>query len=369
MTFASEKNLHNIYMKSNILLTASVLTLVLNSCGKNDAANQQTTTHCVMTVMPQTAGIQKEKTYSGIIKEAREINVAFKTAGQLEQVYVKEGTFVKEGQLVAALDTKDYMLALNNAQIQYDQMSREVERLKKLREGKSISVNDFDKAASGLERLAIQLQNEKNRISYCKLYAPVSGYVQKVNFDKAEMVDAGTPIVTLLDNGNMEVEINVPAELYTQKAKISSISGKTNITDSKETPMRIIGMTPKADGNQLYQMKLAFAKVPGKEVTAGMNIGVTIVMKEGAAKSTFTLPIHSIFKSGNDDCVWIVNADSTVSKKEVKVEGLDCKGDAMVGNQLNGTEQIVKAGVAFLTDGEKVKVISKPSVTNVGGLK
>lgn len=339
------------------------------SCGGNDKDSQRKTIHSVMTTYPQKAGLEKEKTYSGIVKEAREINVAFKTPGQLEQIYVKEGAYVKEGQLIAELDTKDYMLALNNAQIQFDQFNKEVERLKKLREAKSISVNDYEKATSGLERLSIQLQNEKNRISYCKLYAPSSGYVQKINFEKSEMVDAGTPVIVLMDNSNLEVELNVPAELYTQKDKIASITGKSNLPNSKELPMRITGMTPKADGNQLYQMKLAFAKSPGKEVTAGMNIAITIVMKEGSSQVSYTLPIHAIFKSGEEECIWILNADSTISKKAITVQGLDDNGNAKVGNQLDGTEQLVKAGVEYLTEGEKVKVISSQSSTNVGGLK
>ena len=356
-------------MNVKFLFAVSAVLMMLNSCGGKKGDVSSSTVHCVMLTHAQTAGLAKEKSYSGIVKEAREINVAFKTPGQLEHVYVKEGSYVKEGQLVAELDTKDYMLALNNAQIQYDQLSREVERLKKLREGKSISVNDYDKAASGLERLAIQLQNEKNRISYCKLYAPVSGYVQKVNFDKSEMVDAGTPVISLLDNSNMDVEINVPAELYAQRDRISSITCKTNISGEEVVPMRISGQTPKADGNQLYQMKLAFAKRPSKNITPGMNVEVTVVMKEGASKESFTLPIHAIFKSGEDDCVWVLNADSTIGKRVVKVEGLDEKGDAKVGNQLDGTEQIVKAGVDLLVEGEKVKVIDQSSSTNVGALK
>lgn len=79
--------------------------------------------------------------------------------------------------------------------------------------------------------------------------------------------------------------------------------------------------------------------------------------------------MHAIFKSGSDDCVWVVEADSTISRKVVKVEGFDAKGNVKVGNGFNGTEQIVKAGVEHLVEGEKVDVISQPSASNVGGLK
>ena len=355
-------------MKKRILLVP-VAAVMFASCASNDNQETQTVQHTVVLTQPATKGLAKEKEFSGIVKEAREINFGFKTAGQLEKIHVKDGDYVKEGQLVAELDSKDYQLALNATQIQYDQTSRQVERLKKLREGKSVSVNDYDKAVSGLEQLAIQLQNEKNRVSYTKLYAPANGYIQKVNFEKSEMVDAGTPVMTLLETSKLNVEVNIPAELYLQKNKIKKIYCKTSVGKETTLPMKIESMTPKADGNQLYQMKLAFAKTPGKEITSGMNISVVVEMTEGSAKSEYTIPLHSIFKSGDDDCIWILNSDSTLQKKIIKMNKLDDNGDAIIESGLNGNENIVKAGVTYLQEGEKVKVVSKASTTNVGGLK
>jgi len=54
------------------------------------------------------------------------LNVAFKTAGQIESVNVKEGDYVRASQLLASLDDKDYKLGLEALQVQYDQLSDEV---------------------------------------------------------------------------------------------------------------------------------------------------------------------------------------------------------------------------------------------------
>ncbi|HAW07326.1 MAG TPA: efflux RND transporter periplasmic adaptor subunit, partial [Rikenellaceae bacterium] len=84
-------------------------------------------------------------TYPGIVQEMHTINVAFKTAGQLANINVKEGDYIKEGQLIASLDDADYKLGVEALQIQYDQVSDEVSRMRELYKNKSLSANDYEK--------------------------------------------------------------------------------------------------------------------------------------------------------------------------------------------------------------------------------
>ncbi len=60
--------------------------------------------------------------FSGVIEEARDVNLAFRVAGPIQAIYVKEGSFVKEGQLVAEIDPRDYQTQVNVAQAQYNQV-------------------------------------------------------------------------------------------------------------------------------------------------------------------------------------------------------------------------------------------------------
>lgn len=66
------------------------------------------------------------KCYPGIVREAHTIGLGFKTAGQIERICVKEGDYVRRGQLLAELDAADYRLGVEALQIQYDQLEEEV---------------------------------------------------------------------------------------------------------------------------------------------------------------------------------------------------------------------------------------------------
>ena len=140
----------------------------------------------VMTVQPQQLGTSQQEHFSGIVKEQQDMNLGFKTPGQILKIYVKEGQYIQKGQLLAQLDDKDYNLGVKAAQVQATQLEHEVERLQKLYKAKSISGNDYEKAISGLEQVRINLKSNQNKVEYTRLYAPTSGIVETVNFEEME---------------------------------------------------------------------------------------------------------------------------------------------------------------------------------------
>ena len=350
-------------MKRAIMMI--VVAGVFASCG--DAPQGGSTVHSVMVTTPEAMEGTVVKNYSGIVREAHTINLGFKTPGQIERILVAEGDYVHKGQLLAELDDADYRLGVEALQIQYDQLKDEVGRTEQLYRQKSISANDYEKATAGLRQLGVQLQANKNKLNYTKLYAPTDGYIQAVNFSPAEMVDAGTALFTLLDVSRMEVVADIPVAEYQQRDRFTRYFSRV-AGSASELPMQLLSLTPKADGNQLYQLRLAFVGQPDKQLTAGMNVEVGIVMADTTATTGVVVPLCAVFRDGDTSCVWVLGADSTLVKQQVVLGGSDSRGRAVIREGLTGSEQIVRAGVNALQEGEKVRVIERASKTNVGGL-
>ena len=100
-----------------------------------------------------------------------------------------------------------------------------------------------------------------------------------------------------------------------------------------------------------------------------MNVNVRIyIAATDSLRTSFTLPLHALIQSQEETYVWVMNTDSTVSKRKVNCNGIDEKGRAVITAGLKGNEQIIKAGVNALQENEKVRVIHTDSKTNVGGL-
>ena len=243
-------------------------------------------------------------------------------------------------------------------------------RTRKLFEQKSVSANDYEKANAGLKQLGIQLQVNKNKLEYTKLYSPTDGYIQSVNFSPAEMVDAGTPLFTFLDVSHLEVNTDLPSS--TLKVINNVISYDCRVSSEKESqtyPMDFISISPKADGNQLYQLCLKFKEDPKKRITPGMNIEVCLTVNENTdSTGNFNIPLCSVFKSDGNSCVWVLKEDSTIEKRIITIDSNFSGEKVTVSNGLDGSERIVRAGVNSLLEGEKVTVIEEPEKSNVGGL-
>ena len=303
----------------------------------------------------------------GVVKEAQSVKVAFKAAGQIDRVLVKEGDYVSAGQLVAVLDASDYQLGVDAAQSQYKQLESEHARLRKLYERGSISANEYEKVTSGLEQLRTQLKARQNQVSYTHLKSPASGYVQQVISHKGELVDAGTPVLALLDVSQMQVEVSIPLSVYQQRDKLKGLSCTFN---GKTYPLGLVSISPKTDGTQMYKMLLSLPSNKQLSLASGVNVSVQMSLADGVQpqKTAIVIPSGAIGYDEQQAFVWVVGSDSTVTRKNVVLGTITTEGSAEVASGLEGNEEIVRAGVNYLHAGEKVKVKTSVAGDNPGGL-
>lgn len=346
--------------------TLSLLSMaILTSCGGEQ--QQSVPLHSVYVVDVQPGEGQSSINLAGLASEANAVSLGFKTAGQIKKIYVHPGQSVRAGQLLAELDDADYRLGVEALQIQYDQTSQEVARAKRMFEAKSLSPNDYEKATAGLRQLGIQLQVNKNKLAYTKLYAPAPGVIGEVNFAPAEMVDAGTAVFSLLNSTPLEIVCDIPASVYHNIDSYTGFSCHTSLDPATVYPLRVLGITPRADGNQLYRLRLSFEGKAPRGITSGANVEVS-------AQSTLPatgveLPAAALFKRGDEVCVWrVMAADSTVTAIPVTATAAPRGGNVIISTGLAGGDRIVRAGVSALHEGEKVSIIEPASATNVGGL-
>lgn len=354
-------------MKYIKVLSASALVLLFASCGGGGQEQQKpAVAHNVFTVYPEPDGVESSVTLPATVEEGRVISVGFKTPGQIERIYVKEGDHVKAGQVIAVLDSEDYELGVSSLREKYDNLKAETDRLTQLHASGNLSDNDYDKAVSGLRQLGIQLKIEQNKLGYCRLTSPASGIVTKVNFENSEMVDAGTPVIELMDNSSLEAIVDLPVRYYAARENFAGFTGESTMTPGKTVPLNQLSLTPRADNTQLYRLRLGIPANSG--FTPGMNIRVGILSRAGGDNGV-TVPLSAVFENNGRRYVWVVNpADSVISATEITTRGTGENGVVDVVSGLSPENLVVRAGVRHLVEGEKVNILQPESDTNPGNL-
>ncbi len=183
---------------------------------------------------------------------------------------------MQEGQLLAELDPTDYQVQLDATEAEYQQIKAEAERVMALYKDNGTTPNANDKAVYGLKQITAKYKHHKDQLAYTRLYAPFNGYVQKRLFEAHETIGAGMPVLSMISGGTPEVEINLPAAEYIRRDQFDNYHCTFDIYPGETYPLKLISVTPKANANQLYTMRLQV--VPGTPAipSPGMNTMVTI---------------------------------------------------------------------------------------------
>lgn len=346
------------------------LFLCLSSCGSSD--NGQKTVTAAAHVKVATASLKSNRftiSYPGKVIPREDVSVAFRIAGPISKIKVKQGQKVRKGEILAEIDERDYKIQLSATEAEYLQVKAEAERVIELAERKSATLNDRDKAVYGLQQITAKYNAHKNALADTKLRAPFDGYVQKVNFSAGETVSAGLPVISMISGSAPEVEINIPSEDFVKRNLFSDFYCTLEVYPGKTFPVRLVDITKKANLNQLFTARFAFSSdMEGVDVPyAGMSAMVFINYDYGS-EDLVSVPIGALFEEDGRNMVWILGKDSTVNKREVGIVEISREGIVSLSSGIEAGETVVTAGVHSLVPGQKVKVLTPKTETNVGNL-
>lgn len=347
-------------MLRNILKSALIIATALSWQGCKEAPQKNEELRNVILARVGATDGDERSAFPGVIEENSSVSASFMADGRLARLLVKEGDRVRKGQLLAALDDSDYAIGVAQLEAQFAQMTKEKERMDAMFAKHNIAPNDYEKFEAGYEQLKLQLEMAKRRLDYTRLYAPADGYVAAKYMTEGELVGAGTPVYNIVDDSRLAANVSLPVGIYLNRGRIVSATGTIPGVEG-EIPLSPVSFTPDPDNNMFYRMKLAIPQSVAGKLTSGMNIAVSLRMEESVADES-TVPSRAIFREEGKNYVWVYDeADSTIHKKQVVVEGTPQGKNSTVKGLENG-ERIVETGVRQLYEGEKVNVLNRNDI-------
>jgi len=351
-------------MKRYLILAG--LICLLTGCSKKQRENVVIRSVKVHTV--ESYGKAGSTTFPGKVLAASDINLAFRISGPIAKVSVDAGKYVKKGQVLAEIDSRDYLVQLSATEAEYNRIKAEADRIILLYEQGTVTPNDYDKAVYGLNQITAKYDAHKNALADTKLLAPCDGYIQKRLFEPGETVGAGMPVLSMISAGTDEVEINIPSGDYVKRDSFDDYFCTVDIYPGKRFPLELIGITRKANMNQLYTMRLRLTGNDKDKPGPGMSTMVTIVYKTEESGKV-SVPLSSVFESNNQSMVWVYDKTSeTVSVRTIGISEILTDGTVVVSSGLSQGEMVVSAGANSVKEGEKVKLLPAISLTNIGGM-
>lgn len=354
-------------MKHLVCIVCALGCMVFLSCVHKDS--RPDTVPSVLLSEVKAASRVGIATFVGKTKSVSEVNLAFRLAGQIERVLVKEGDYVKKGQVVAKMDDRDYAVLLVAARAEYEQVKADAERIMALYAEGNVTASSYDKARYGLQQVTQKLKNCENRMADTELRSSVDGYVQTKFHEAGETVAEGMSVLSVFESGNVEIEIKVSSSDFVDIEKYKNFYCSFESTEKKTFPLRIVRVNKEANSSQLYVVRLMLVgSYDVKKITPGITAMVYAEIPERESDGNVCIPSSSVLYQEDKAQVFVYSADSsTIHLCEIKVLALNRDG-TVLAEGLKVGDKIVFSGVRHVKDGQKVNVLQKPSSSNVGGL-
>jgi RND family efflux transporter MFP subunit len=354
---------------SCILVLISIAAVInLSSCDTAVEVEHAEKIRPVKSVVIGDPGMGGERRFPGRIESARRVELAFRVAGTLNQLPVKEGDEVTAGTVIAKLDDADFKTAYDDRKAVYTRTSADYERAKELVKDGFISRVDYDKVESDFKSARAAMRQAELDLSYTILKAPFSGNVAKRYVQNFEEIQAKQPVIALRDLDLLDVKFNIPEGLMIrlteegvdEEAPDVPVYAIFDAIPDKRYSLNYKEAATRADrATQTFEVTYTLPAPDELEVLPGMTTTVSVDLSRYLdSGSIFTIPVASVVADpGLAPRVWVINPDTmTVKAREIEV-GMMEGNNIQVLSGLNGGERIVTAGAPFLVEGMKVRLM------------
>ncbi len=320
---------------------------------------------------------------SGRLAPTRASDVRARVPGVLQKRLYKEGSMVKEGELLVQIDPAPYRAQLAQATANLEQAEASATNAKvtatrnrELAQRQLISRMQLDdsealerSSAAAASAARAQVQSARINLSYANVTSPISGRASQLRVLEGALVGQGeaTLLTTVEQIDPMYVFFDQPGTDF-ERFMRAQAEGAVQVAQGNEAEVRIV----RSDGTEHPHVgKLSFSDFsvnpttgsvafrgvipnPDRSLLPGMFVNVRLTA--GVLNKGYKVPQLALLRDGQGAYVLTAGADGTVQQKRVDTV-------AVIGNEwvisqgLEDGDQVIVSGVQLAQPGGKVKPV------------
>lgn len=326
-------------------------------------------------VKAQMLDITQGLSVSGTLKAVNSAVVKARVAGELRGLAVREGDFVKAGQIIARIDASELQSRVRqvreqaeSAKAQVDVVQRQYDNNKALVDQGFISKTSLDTSLANLNAAQSTYKAAlagtdvaKKSVEDTVLKAPISGQVSQRLAQSGERVGIDARIVEIVDLSRLELEATLSA------------ADSTQIQVGQIAQLQIEG-SPKAVAAKVVRINPT-AQAGSRSVLAYLSIDSVLPLRQGlfaqgtlgaARTSLLAVPLASVRTDKPSPYVQVIeNAQVIYKTVELGARGSADGVDVVAVKGLNDSALVISGNVGSLREGTQVKftAIGTPGTT------
>jgi membrane fusion protein, multidrug efflux system len=300
----------------------------------------------------------------GTVAAVQGVEISADLPGTVDVVAFDSGQSVREGDVLAKLDTRQELAQLAAAEAQRELARVSFERMQGLLDEQVVSRAEFDRATADLRQGEARVGEIRSAIDRKTIRAPFSGLLGIRHVNRGQYLSAGDVLVTLQSLNPIYVNFGVPQQAMTElhlgrDVRISSADGKgTGFTG------HITAVDSIVDPATRNIQAQATLPNPGALLRPGMFVQSEVTL--GGSSNIIPLPASSISYAPYGDSVFVVTDLKDPSGKSYRgvrqqfVKVGTGRGDQIgIVSGLKAGDEVVTSGVFKLRNGVAVLVNNK----------
>jgi RND family efflux transporter MFP subunit len=327
----------------------------------------------VSVVSPKSGAPTEEIVLPGTMQAFVDAPIYARTSGYLKRRLVEMGTRVRANQLLAEIDAPELEQQLQQARADLSTADANTrlaqitaDRYQNLRKTDSVSQQDADNAAGGLDARRTAVESARHNVqrleqmqAYTKIYAPFDGVITARNTDVGALIDPGASggtareLFHIAATDRLRVFVNVP-EVYSQAATPGLVAELTlaEFPDKRVTGKLVRTAQAIDVASRTLLVEIDVDNASG-ELLAGSYAEVHL--KLPTARSMFRLPVNALMFRSDGLRLAVVGDGGKVAMVPITL-GRDFGTEVEVVSGLTGKEKVIVNPPDALVHGQIVNV-------------
>ena len=313
---------------------------------------------------------------SGTLQAVRQTTVKAKVAGDVAGLGVREGDSVRAGQAIAHIDSPDLKARLVDRQGAVESARAQLALAEKTRtmnlrllSDKFISQNAFDSTESSysvargnLKSAEAQVQLAQNALSDAEVVASLSGIVSKRHVQTGEKVAIESPILTIVDLKDLEVQAMVPALDVPELSHGMPVELRVDGFGERHFEGRIDRINPSTEPGT--RAIIVYVSLPNPDAALRNGMFATGRIALASSSPAPTLPAIAVRSEAGQSYVWTIDNGKLVRRIVITGRRDEANGRIEIKTQLPHETPVLAARFDNLKDGLPALVKAATSSQN-----
>lgn len=345
-------------MKRSRIIVISVLVLILmagllfynsNSNGKAGKGKED-----VLSVRVQRGDLTVKVAETGSIEPMTAIEIKSEQSGEIKKLYVKEGDYVKAGQLLAMIQQESNLArqaaqvraSMEQERLDMEQAKRDLDRQEALLAKGIVSKKDVETAQQNYENAKVRYglarrelllifggnqellrqylsrSLSSDQLDEFVIKAPSPGTIIEVKVEEGEIISSGTSTVTggtalmkIADLSRMLAKVKINEVNVTQVKMGQPVEIRLDAVPGRVYHGKVAQISPQGDRQNNIVTFLTTIEVedPDEHLKPTMTANVDII--SNVMKDVLYVPVEVVSRNGSDDVVYLDENGKRVAKK------------------------------------------------------